>query len=171
MTTKGNKKKGQIIERREMHPYSPLAMMQEVDNVFDAIKREFDDLFWNPFRPRFVSHVLEDRFRAPPMDLKDEGENLVLVAELPGMGKDDVDVTLTDDRIEIVAETKEEKKDEGECYICRERSYKKFKRVFEFPEEILSEKAEARLEDGVLKIVMPKKEPAPKKEARKLKIE
>ena len=163
------KKPGTIIGHDQPY-FGPLSMWRELDNVFNAFSKQFDNHFLHPFRPMMVHPALESRIRLPAMDFKETEDSFILTAEIPGIPKEDIETSLTDTRIEISVESKEEKQEEGECYVCQERSSTSFKRAFEFPAEIVSENAEASMENGILTVIFPKKELKPRVKARKLEI-
>jgi HSP20 family protein len=103
--------------------------------------------------------------REATVDLVDEGNRFVVHAELPGVVKDKIDVSLTKDGIEISAETDVETEDKGKNFVVRERIYSHAYKQLSFPEEVVPEKAESTFRDGLLEVVVPKKTvaPAPKK--------
>ncbi len=164
------RKKPTDIERRERPYYHPFSLMREFDDLFDDFRRNFGDFYLHPQRRALFDRTSNEMIRMPAMDLRDKGEYFLLTAEIPGINKDDMEITLTDERIEIKAELTLENKDENDCYICQERRSSSFHRMFEFPEHINAENAEAKLENGILEVILPKKEPVPKTEARKLEI-
>lgn len=141
-------------------------------SIFEAIEREFEDLwrrpFWAPF-PRFRMPELMPEVR-PSVDVFEEGDDVVVKAELPGMKKEDIDVTLTDNTITISGEKKKEEKVERKDYYRLERSFGSFTRTLSLPAEVASDKAKAQFKDGVLEIRIPKTEEAKKKE-KKIVIE
>ena len=165
------KKKPVSIIERDRPYFGPMSMWKELDTIFNAFRHQFDNHLMHPFRPFMVNPVLKGRTRLPPVDFKETEDSYILTVEIPGVPKEDIEISLTDTRIEIKAETSEEMKEEGECYVCQERLLNTFNRVFEFPEEILADKSKASMENGVLRIVLPKKEPEPKIEAKKLEID
>jgi HSP20 family protein len=136
----------------------------------------FDDLMEN-FRQNFIESIafpgdwisLEPivPVREATVDLVNEGNRFVVNAELPGVTKDKIDVTLTKDGIEISAETdvETENKEKNFDYVVRERVYSHVYKQLAFPEEVIPEKAESTYKDGLLKVCVPKKTttPAPKK--------
>jgi len=103
--------------------------------------------------------------REATVDLVDEGNRFVVHAELPGVVKDKIDVSLTKDGIEISAETDVETEDKGKNFVVRERVYSHAYKQLSFPEEVIPEKAESTFRDGLLEVCIPKKTvaPAPKK--------
>ncbi len=134
----------------------------------------FDDLV-NDFRRNFIESIafpwdwvsLEPAVpvREATVDLVDEGKRFVVHAELPGVAKDKIDVALTNDGIEISAETDVEKEDKEKNFVVRERVYSHVYKQLSFPEEVIPEKAESTFKDGLLEVCIPKKTiaPAPKK--------
>ncbi len=136
----------------------------------------FDDLMDN-FRRNFIESIafpadwvsLEPfvPVREATVDLVDEGNRFVVHAELPGVAKDKIDVSLTKDGIEISAETDVEKvgKERNFDFVVRERVYSHVYKQLAFPEAVIPEKAESTYKDGLLEVCVPKKTiaPAPKK--------
>lgn len=95
----------------------------------------------------------------PIVDLEDKGNELVLTAEVPGFKKDDIEIQVEDDAVEISG-TKSSKHDERtKGYVQKERSSESFYRRIPLPEEIKANVAEANLKDGLLELVLPKKTP------------
>jgi HSP20 family protein len=107
----------------------------------------------------------------PRVDVREEDNQVVVSAELPGIDQKDIDVTVTRDSVRIAGEKKhEEEKEEKEekGYYRRETSYGSFERVIDLPSEIDENKAEAQFSKGVLTIRLPKSEQA---QAKQKKIE
>jgi HSP20 family protein len=136
----------------------------------------FDDLMDN-FRRNFIENIAFPTewisiepiapAREATVDLVDEGNKFVVHAELPGIAKDKIDVMLTNDGIEISAETDVEKTDKARNFdfVVRERVYSHIYKQLSFPEEVIPEQAESTYKDGLLEVSIPKKTttPAPKK--------
>jgi HSP20 family protein len=101
--------------------------------------------------------------RVPYVDLEDRGKDYLLTAEMPGFKREDVEIQVMDDSVEIRAATGWKTDDKSKNYIWRERAAESFYRLIELPEEINTDKAEANLKDGVLEITLPKKAPKPRK--------
>lgn len=122
-----------------------------IDRVFGD---SFDELFSRAFEP--VAD--EANVAAARVDIHDKGVSFEVKADLPGVSKDDVKVTIEDDRVSIEAEVKREsEKKEGERVVYSERYASKFVRSFTLPAEVDSGKSEAKLENGVLTLSLPKK--------------
>lgn len=148
--------------------------------------RNTEDAFWDPLgwtwhaSPEMLTErpwELPTRFpalrniRAPLADVEDRGTEFVVTAEMPGVPKDDIDVTVTGDRVEIRAKTAREEEETGKAFRRRERTFREFHRRLALPEDVRPDAAEARLENGLLTIRLPKKEPTPAEERHKLKIQ
>ncbi|MFP4368196.1 MAG: Hsp20/alpha crystallin family protein [Bacteroidota bacterium] len=105
---------------------------------------------------------------SPRIDISEDEKSIYISAELPGMKKEDVKVTINDDNVLIIKGEKkrivEEKEDEKKSYVRIERSYGEFTRSFMLPENVDTESINAKVEDGVLNISLNKKEPEKPKE-------
>ncbi len=142
---------------------------------FEELERRVEEFFRRPFSifgptwwPRLRFPEFEEM--SPSVDIFEEGDDVVVKAELPGMKKEDIEVKLTDNTITISGEKKKEEKVEKKDYYRLERSYGSFCRSFSLPSEIQTDKAKAQFKDGILEVRIPKSEEAKKKE-RKLMIE
>jgi HSP20 family protein len=149
-------KKTDIATRR------PYDLWTDMDRLFDSFKSNFDDLFWNP-----TTALAE---RTPPMDIADLGDKYEMHVEMPGIPKDNINIEVTSNNIEISAEHKEQKDDKGKDWIRRERSSTSFYRCLEVPEELKTDKVDAELRDGILRLTLPKLEPKEKQKSKKIKI-
>lgn len=133
---------------------------EEMDRLFDR--------FWGAWRRPIM--VLErpvlDEHLLPAIDLVEEKEHLVVKAELPGVEKEKIEVSLDDGVLVIKGEKKEETETEGEGYHFSERRFGSFYRALELPAVVDAEKASASYADGVLEIRLPKVEEAKPKEIK-----
>jgi len=105
------------------------------------------------------------RVYTPAVDIKEEEDKLVVTTDLPGINKEDVEINLKEDMLEIKAKTGKEKETEEEGYIRRERAYTQFYRAVRLPTSVKEEGSTAKMENGVLTITLPKmqlEEPAKK---------
>lgn len=129
----------------------------------------FDDI-WSgmPFRPSmFEDLVTEERFAPvnfPRIDVKESDNKLTVTAEIPGMKRDDIQVTVHNGTLTISGERSAEKEEKHEGYLRREISRGSFKRSFTLPETIDVDKIDAKYEVGILKIEFPKVEEAKPKQ-------
>ncbi len=95
---------------------------------------------------------------APAVDIKEDSQQFVLHADIPGVKPEDIDVSMEDGVITIKGEKKSEATTEKEGYKRVERSYGTFYRRFSLPDTADSEAISAKSKDGVLEIIIPKKE-------------
>ncbi|HXO41454.1 MAG TPA: Hsp20/alpha crystallin family protein [Thermoanaerobaculia bacterium] len=103
---------------------------------------------------------LTTRTWTPPVDIQETDDAYRIHAELPGMTKDDIQITLENNVLRLSGERKFEKDTKQENYHRIERTYGAFSRSFALPTQVSSDKVEAKFENGVLSIVVPKAEQA-----------
>ncbi len=103
----------------------------------------------------------------PAVDIYENDEAFVATADLPGLKKDDIDVSIEDNVLTVSGERKFEKADDSGTFRRVERSYGTFRRSFTLPRGVDSGKVVARFEDGVLTLTMPKSELA---KSRKISV-
>ena len=99
-----------------------------------------------------------------PIDVVDGEESVRVKAELPGIERDDMEITLRNHLLTIKGEKKTEKEERGENRYLVERRYGAFSRTLELPAGVRSEKAKATYKDGILEIILPKSEEEKAKE-------
>ena len=97
---------------------------------------------------------------APPVDIDETPERLAFAVEVPGFRQEDLQIHLENGVLTIEGERKFEEKQKEKSYHRVERSYGKFFRSFSLPGNVDAEKVKANLEDGVLRVELPKKEEA-----------
>lgn len=103
----------------------------------------------------------------PNVDIYEDKDRLVLEADLPGMKREDFDISVENNVITLRGERKFEKKVEGDNYHRVERSYGSFTRSFTLPQTVTADGATAEFEDGILRVSLPKREET---KARKIEI-
>jgi HSP20 family protein len=103
---------------------------------------------------------LTTRTWTPPVDIQETDDAYRIHAELPGMTKDDIQITLENNVLRLSGERKLEKDVKKENYHRIERTYGAFSRSFALPTQVSPDKVEAKFENGVLSIVVPKAEQA-----------
>lgn len=123
-------------------------------------QREFDRLFKEGFTPFVGEGELSTRTWAPPVDIYETENDIVLKAELPGVDPKDVEVKVEDNTLYLKGERKFEKEVKNESYHRVERSYGSFARSFSLPNSISAEKVKAEFKDGLLTLTLPKREEA-----------
>ena len=98
---------------------------------------------------------------SPPVNVEDTGREILVTAELPGMKKEDITIELENNVLTIRGEKKLERKetDEGRRYLY-ERQVGQFARSFTLPQMVAADRIQARFQDGILTVTMPKSEEA-----------
>jgi HSP20 family protein len=94
------------------------------------------------------------------VDIYENGDSLVLKAEVPGINPDDVEIRVEDNTLYLKGERKFEKEVKEQNFHRVERSYGTFTRTFSLPNSVDADKVSANYQDGVLTLTMPKKEEA-----------
>lgn len=95
----------------------------------------------------------------PKINLKDTPEAFVLRVELPGFEREQIDLTINSDVVTLKGERTSETEEENECYYCRESVEGNFERSIQLPQTVVSDKAEAKLQNGILTVTLPKEQP------------
>lgn len=131
-------------------PFRELANMQ----------KEFNRLFTEAYPRLYGEDEMSTRTWAPPVDIFENDNNLVLKADLPGVDPKDVEIRVEDSTLYLKGERKFEKEVKEENYHRVERSYGTFTRSFSLPNSIDAEKVSAEYKDGQLTLTMPKREEA-----------
>ncbi len=130
--------------RRGLAVWNPFAELER-------IRREFDKLLEEAFPA-----VEREEILAPPIDVYETDSEVVVKAELPGVKKEDIDVSIKENSIHIKAERKEEREEKTENVHRVERFYGRIERIVPLPTEVKPEEAKAEYKDGVLEIRIPK---------------
>jgi HSP20 family protein len=151
-------RKGELAEARPARAMNPF---EEMERMFE----QFLGRSWlRPFgweSPHWSEMAKSMEVRVPSVDVIDREEEVVVRAEIPGVEKENLEVSLNDDRLTIKGSTQEEKeeKEAGE-YTRREMSRGSFTRVVTLPANVDGEKAKASFKDGVLEMTLPKLKPS-----------
>ena len=118
-----------------------------------------DRIFDNFFHPALWDKDSESTWNWEPVaDIYENDDHFVVVAELPGVDKKDIQVSVNGRILTLSGERTTNKEVKEESYCHRERSYGRFERSFTLPVDVDNEKVNADYKDGVLKIVIPKQE-------------
>ncbi len=124
-------------------------------SMSDAIDRLFDDAFVMP---------REWGVNQPKVDVIEQGDNLVVKAELPGFDPNSIDVRCEGNLLTIRGEAQQENEREENRYHVRERRLSSFVRIIPLPSDVDADKAKAEFENGVLTLTLPKRENAKAKQ-------
>jgi HSP20 family protein len=152
------KSKQQGSELMPKSPFGDLMSFNEFDHFFDNfLSRRWPRLLdWN------MPNLSEANF--PKVDILDHDNEIEVRAAMPGVKKEDLDVTVTNQAMTIRSSTKEEKKEEEKGkYFRREISCGEFQRTVALPENVDGDQAKASFKDGILTVTVPKTEKGKRK--------
>lgn len=131
--------------------------------VFDPFEMMRDLVRWDPFAELGTTGTRELAF-VPSFEVKETKDAYLFKADLPGIRDEDLDISLTGNRLTVSGKREEERREEEARYYAYERSYGSFSRSFTLPEGGDVENAQADLSSGVLTVTIPKRpEVKPKK--------
>ncbi len=146
------------VKQKMQKPESTQAM-----SPFEEMERMFDDYFsrgWlHPYRferPSFPRASLPFEGKTPNVDVIDRENEIFVKAELPGVDKKDLDISVTQNSVTIKGTTSHEEKEEKGDYYRSEISRGSYSRSLSLPAEIDDNKAKAKFKDGVLELTLPK---------------
>lgn len=125
-------------------------------SVFKNLKEDLA-LLENLLKDFSSPHLASFSF-SPNVDVYEKDNNLVVEVDLPGFRPEDIEIEIKNNNLIIRGETKEEKERKEKNFWQKERKYGKIQRTINLPLAVNEEKAEAEFKDGVLKIILPKKE-------------
>jgi HSP20 family protein len=138
-----------LTRRSELFP------MSELDPF--RIVREM--MRWDPFRAAFA--MQDHDTWLPHFEVRENGNMLRVIADVPGVRRDDLEITVTGNRIAISGRREPEERTKGESMHAAERSYGQFVRTFVLPDSADIDHVTSELRDGVLTVVVPMKATAP----------
>jgi len=126
---------------------------REMMTLREAMDRLFDDAFTHPFSTR-------DGWSAstPAVDMYQTDDEIVVRASLPGIKADEVQINVTGDVLTLKGEVKHEEEKNNRSWHIREQRWGSFQRSVALPTNVVSEKAQAEFENGILTITLPKAE-------------
>lgn len=120
---------------------------------------DLDNMFEQMMSPARTGGAGREGFFSPRIDVSESKDSYEISAELPGVNKDDINVTLENGVLTVEAEVHRETKEEKEGKVIRqERRYGKFMRSFNLGDDVSEEEIDANFKDGVLTLKVPKHE-------------
>lgn len=137
---------------------------RDVPALQDDVDRTFERLFRTWMGPVSFSEFSW----SPTVDVGETNDEVVVKAEMPGMGKEDIDISVEDNQLILSGEKKQEQEQKDTNYYRVERSYGSFRRIFTLPARVDVAKVTATYQDGVLTVRVPKSDAA---KARKIEID
>lgn len=140
----------------------------DIDRAIDNLKRDIEKSFTS-----FPTITMPSFPKMPETtcDVIDEGKQLRVKVDVPGVKKNEINLNVTDNSVEISAKHKEEQEEKKKNYLRKERSQVSFFRAIPLPEKVVSGKTKAKLTDGVLDITLPKIKPTPKPKKKSISVQ
>jgi HSP20 family protein len=132
-----------------------------------TLQEEVNRLFSSNLTPSFGEEGIGRGAWNPNVDIYENKDQIVLEAELPGMNREDFELTVENNVITLRGERRFEKKDDADNYHRVERAYGSFSRSFTLPQVVSGDGATAEYRNGVLRVTLPKREEA---KARRIEI-
>ena len=124
---------------------------REMMTLREAMDHLFDDAFTRPL-------TLRDGWSAPAIDMYQTDDEIVVKASLPGVKADEVQINITGEILTLKGETKQVEEKKEKAWHVREQRWGSFERTIALPSEVVSDKAKAEFENGILTITLPKAE-------------
>ncbi len=132
--------------------------MQRIQEEMNSLFNNFWD--FEPEDTKLLSGPVESReiskYRQPLADIWETDNEVIATLEMPGVDKNDIQINVNENNLEIKVEKKQEKEDKKKGMYRLERSYKGFYRRFSLPTNVKADKANATYKNGVLEIKIPK---------------
>ena len=135
--------------------WNPFRDLMRLENEMNRLMQR---VFGRPALPARAEErpLIETRGWAPAVDVIDKKDKLIVKAELPGVEKEDIDISISGNVLTLKGETKREKEVKEEDYYCCERYYGGFSRSIDLPAEVDASKVDASFKNGILEITLPK---------------
>jgi HSP20 family protein len=159
-------KKPRTIVRRRSQTQGDIE--QAFDQAIDRFRSDFEDLLFPDVDLMELPEFPE--VRVPTVDLEDREKDFILKAEMPGFKKNEIEIDVQEDGVEITGISGWKYDQNEDSYLCKERACKSFYRYVDLPEEIKVDDVNANLSDGILEVTLPKKAPKPQKQKRKVQV-
>lgn len=154
--------KSEITKRKILLPTA-------FDDIFEGFRKDMEDALFFPrwnFLDRRNELVSDLETRLPLCDMEDLGDKYEVTLEAPGIPKDKITVKAGTNYIDLSGENEKKTEEKRKNYLYNERSYSSLRRRISTPEEIDPSKIDAKMENGVLHIQVPKKTPTQNKETK-----
>ncbi len=148
-----------------------MTLIKRTDSNYPSIPSFIDNLFSRDWMDWSNLNFSSTNSTLPAVNVRESENEYELEVAAPGMKKDTFKINLDKDQLTISSEWKDEKKEKEGDYTRREFSYQSFQRSFTIPENLVDgEKISAKYNNGILNIVLPKREETKPKPAREIKI-
>ena len=130
-------------------------VFDDMDKIFDQFlaSRWIHPMSWN--MPEMKGFGMRSEFRIPSVDIVEKDDNIIVRAEVPGIDKKDIDISLNGNHLSIKGNTKKETKEDTEKYHHSEISTNSFHRMLTLPSNVDGENIKATFSNGLLEVTMP----------------
>ena len=159
-----------IISLDDQMGFNPFSSF---DSIFDTLRKQFDS--FSPFRltplPLKPNNPLQKRFRPPRVDLIENEDHYKVLADLPGYSKKDLDIEVYEDRLLLSGKHQTETENQEENYLHKERHHQQFQRLIRLPTKIKPDDVKAKVENGILELILPKQVPSIKEAPHKIRFD
>lgn len=149
---KSKKVKGSVPVKKDS-PARAISPFEDMDQMFDNF---FHRRWMQPFNWQMPHWPEMKELKMPKVDIVDREKEIVVKAELTGVDKDDIDVSMTDNSVTIKGSTSHEEKEEKGNYYRSEISRGSFSRTVALPSDVDADKAKANFNNGILELTIPK---------------
>ncbi len=157
-------------EKRELVPFWSSGF-GDLDRVFDNFKKDFEQILGPTFGTvKPFGHMFEQS-SPTSCDLVDEGDKFVVTADMPRIKKDEINLDVGDDYIDISAEHKESDEEKKKKYIRKEHHEFSIHRRMTLPDRVKPSNVKAKLNNGLLTVELPKEKPTPQPKTTRINIE
>jgi HSP20 family protein len=158
------------MKKKKRHPlwFESLEPLEGLGRIDEEVHRMMREIGKIPFQ---MPKMRLEFARTIPIDIAESDGELILRAELPGFDKDEIKLKVTGTAVDISAEKKKISVEKGKTFYRQERLYGSARRIMTLPAEVKTEGVKAKFENGILEIIMQKKEASKKKEEKEVKVE
>lgn len=143
----------------------------DIDKTIDNFKKDMERAFSSFSIPSIPKMTAMPQFPQTTCDLVDEGNQFRVKMAVPGVKKNEINLNVTDNSVEVSAEHKEESEEKKKSYLRKELSNVSYYRTLPLPDSVVSGKTKAKLTDGILEITLPKEKPTPKPKKKSVRVQ
>lgn len=165
-------KKSTKTQTHGLKPFSSPGWL-DMDRMFDNFRKDLERSFasFPSFSYPSMSMPVMPKMIPSTCDVIDEGDKLHVKMDVPGVKKNEIDLNVTDNSIEISAKHKEQAEEKKKNFLRRERSEVSYYRALPLSEKVKSDQAKAKLTDGVLHVTIPKITPTAKPKKKSIRVQ
>jgi len=164
-------KKSKKTQTHGLEPWS--SGWPNMDRMFDNFRKDLEKRFasFPSFSYPSMPMPAIPKMMPSTCDVIDEGDKIRVKMDVPGVKKNEIDLNVTDNSIEISAKHKEQSEEKKKNFLRRERSEVSYYRALPLSEKVKSDQAKAKLTDGILDVTIPKIIPTAKPKKRSVRVQ